>query len=144
MNPGRIMLRWVDRSGFEFGAHQLSDGSLRLIALVTALLQPRELLPQVIVIDEPELGLHPAGVRLIADLIKAVAADRQVIVATQSPKLVSEISVDDILVVERAEDELQYGYTTVKHLDREQLQPWLEDFDLGTLYDMNVTGGGPQ
>jgi predicted ATPase len=145
LNAGRIQLRWRDRNPqYEFGPHQLSDGSLRAIALITALLQPDELMPAVIVIDEPELGLHPNAVATIAQLIKAASAKRQVIVATQSPKLVSAFEPEDIVVVERQEDEKGLGYSTLQRLSKESLGTWLEQYDLGQLYDMNVTGGGPQ
>ncbi|TAK22590.1 MAG: DUF2813 domain-containing protein [Chloroflexota bacterium] len=110
LNPGSISLRWRDRNpDYEFGPHQLSDGSLRAIALITALLQPEELLPSLIVIDEPELGLHPNAVGLIGQLIRAVAEKRQVLVATQSPRLLSEFEPGDVVVVERDEDEMGYG-----------------------------------
>lgn len=90
LNPTRIQLRWRDRSpDYEFGAHQLSDGSLRAIALITALMQPEELLPALIAIDEPELGLHPIAIATVAQLIHAVSKKRQVIVATQSSRLIA-------------------------------------------------------
>ena len=145
LNAGRIQLRWRDRHPqYEFGPHQLSDGSLRAIALITALMQPDELMPSVIVIDEPELGLHPSAVATIAQLIKAASAKRQVIVATQSPKLVSAFDPEDVVVIERQEDEKGLGYSTLQRLSKEHLGTWLDQYDLGQLYDMNVTGGGPQ
>lgn len=145
LNQGRIELRWRDRNpDHEFGPHQLSDGSLRAIALVTALLQPDDLMPSVIAIDEPELGLHPTAVATVAQLIQAASAKRQVIVATQSPKFVSAFAPEDVVVMERNEDARGFGESTMKQLTREQLGAWLDDYDLGQLYDMNVTGGGPQ
>jgi len=145
IDPSRVQLRWTDRNpDYEFGPHQLSDGSLRAIALITALMQPDDLLPSVIFIDEPELGLHPSAVGLIGSLIKAVSAKRQVVVATQSPRLLAEFSPEDVVVVERHEDEKGYGESKFKRLTREELGAWLDDYDLGALYEMNVTGGGPQ
>lgn len=145
LNSGAIQLRWRDRNpDYEFGPHQLSDGSLRAIALITALLQPEELLPTVIVIDEPELGLHPSAVGLVATLIKAASAKRQVIVATQSPRLLSEFAPEDVIVVERKEDEKGYGESNFQRLSASELGDWVKDYDLGALYEMNVTGGGPQ
>jgi len=145
LNEQRIQLRWRDRNpDYEFGPHQLSDGSLRAIALVTALLQPEELLPSLIVIDEPELGLHPSAVGAVGTLIRSASAKRQVLVATQSPRLVSEFTPEDIVVTEREEDSSGYGVTTLRRLTKEDLGAWLEDYNLGALYEMNVTGGGPQ
>ncbi|MCW3099910.1 MAG: chromosome segregation protein [Chthonomonadaceae bacterium] len=145
LNTGRIQLRWRDRNpDHEFGAHQLSDGSLRAIALITALLQPEEMMPGLIMIDEPELGLHPSAVGLIGSLIKAASLRRQVVVATQSPRLISEFEPEDIVVVEREEDTKGDGQSIFHRLSREELGDWLKEYSLGTLYEMQVTGGGPQ
>lgn len=145
LDERRIQLRWTDRnSEYEFGPHQLSDGSLRAIALITALMQPEPLLPSFIILDEPELGLHPGAIRLIGQLIKAASAKRQVLVATQSPRLLSEFEPEDIVVVERGEDREGYGESTCHRLSREELGDWLKDYDLGALFEMNVTGGGPR
>jgi predicted ATPase len=145
LNGSRIKLRWDDRNrDYEFGPHQLSDGSLRAIALITALLQPEDMLPAVILIDEPELGLHPNAVGIVASLIKSTSAKRQVIIATQSPRLLSQFSPEDVVVVERNEDESGLGESTFQRLSSEGLGEWLRDYDLGSLYEMNVTGGGPQ
>lgn len=144
LNDRFIMLRWRDRSGEVLGPHQLSDGTLRTIALVTALLQPEETMPSIMLFDEPELGLHPHGVKIVADLLKAASSKRQVIVATQSPLLIRDYDPADIAVIEREEDRDQRGATVVKRLDPAELACWLEDYDLGQLYEKNVTGGGPQ
>jgi len=145
LNPRHIQLRWHDKNpDYEFGPHQLSDGSLRAIALMTALLQPEELLPTVIFIDEPELGLHPSAIGIVANLLKAVSVKRQVVVATQSPRLLAEFAPADVVVVEREEDDKGYGESTFKRLAAEELGDWLKNYDLGTLYEMNVTGGGPR
>jgi predicted ATPase len=144
-NPNGILLRWRDRNpDYEFGPHQLSDGSLRAIAIITALLQPEKMLPTVIFIDEPELGLHPGAIGVVASLIKAAAAKRQVIISTQSPRLMAEFAPEDVVVVERDEDERGFGESRFERLSREQLGAWLDDYDLGALFEMNVTGGGPQ
>lgn len=145
LNGTRIQLRWRDRNpDHEFGAHQLSDGSLRAIALITALLQPEEMMPGLIMIDEPELGLHPSAVGLIGSLIKAASLRRQVVVATQSPRLISEFEPEDMVVVEREDDASGEGRSLFNHLTREALGDWLTEYNLGTLYEMEVTGGGPQ
>lgn len=145
LNPTRIQLRWRDdESEYEFGPHQFSDGSLRAIALVTALMQPDELLPSVILIDEPELGLHPAAMGVIADLIKEVSEKRQVVIATQSPPLLSAFSPDQVIVAERRTYENGFGESIYRRLSSDELSLWLQDFNLGELYEKNVTGGWPQ
>jgi len=145
LSRGRIQLRWRDRGGdHDFGAHQLSDGSLRAIALITALMQPEALLPTLIVIDEPELGLHPSAIATVATLIRAVSKQRQVIVATQSSRLIAAFEPEEVVVVAREEDARGHGASTFQRLSDEALGAWREDYDLGQLYDMNVTGGGPQ
>ncbi|MCX6361662.1 MAG: AAA family ATPase [Armatimonadetes bacterium] len=143
-NDRFVMLRWRDRSGEVFGPHQLSDGTLRAIALITALLQPDELLPSVMLFDEPELGLHPAAISLIAELMEAASQKRQVIVATQSPLFIRNYEPSNVVVAEREESSERRGSTTLRRLDPDALAGWLEDFDLGELYEKNVTGGYPQ
>lgn len=140
LNDRFVMLRWRDRSGAVFGPHQLSDGTLRAIALITALLQPEETMPGVMLFDEPELGLHPHGVCIVAELLKAAAEKRQVIVATQSPLLIRDYDPSDIAVMEREEDREGRGATVIKRLDANDLAGWLEQYDLGQLYEKNVTG----
>ncbi len=145
LNPRKIQLRWSDKSGdYEFGAHQLSDGSLRAIAIITALLQPEEMLPSVIFMDEPELGLHPSAIAIVAGLVREVSSKRQVIVATQSPGFLAHFSPEEVVVVERTEDKQGFGESTCRRLSRVDLSAWLEEFNLGELYERNVTGGWPQ
>ena len=145
LDPTRILLRWRDRNlNHELGGHQLSDGSIRALALVTALLQPEETMPGILLLDEPELGLHPSGIALIASLIKSVSTKRQVIVATQSPRFLAEFRPEQVVVVERREDAHGFGESTFTRLDPHELKGWLEDYDLGALYEMQVTGGSPR
>jgi predicted ATPase len=115
----------------------LSDGSIRFICLVTALLQPDP--PSTIIIDEPELGLHPYAITLLASLLRSASTRMQVIVSTQSVPLVDEFSVDDLIIVER-----EQGDTVFKRLDEEELQTWLEDYTLGELWEKNILGGRPR
>ena len=136
---GRVLLRWKAKGTDKtFGAHLTSDGSLRFFALVTLLNLPPEMLPDVILLDEPELGLHPAAITLIADMIRAVGDQRQVIVATQSPLLVDAFSLDEIVVLE-----LRDGATEFRSLDPEDYQEWLGDFTTGELWQKNLLGGRP-
>ena len=136
---GKVALRWRSRhSDKSYGAHLTSDGSLRFFALVTLLNLPVEMLPDVVLLDEPELGLHPKAIALVGDMIRALAENRQVIVATQSPLLVDTFELDEVFVLEDRD-----GRTQVSSPDTEQLQTWLEDFSVGELWQKNLLGGRP-
>ena len=140
-NPNNIMLNWYDIHGETlFGPHQISDGSLRFMALATLLLQPPAMIPGVLVIDEPELGLHPAAIAELAGMIKTASKYSQIIVATQSTRLVDEFGVEDIIVVER--DENSHG-SVFRRLDSKQLAEWLERYSVSELWEKNVLGGQP-
>lgn len=137
---GKVLLRWRARWATKtIGAHLTSDGSLRFFALVTLLNLPPEMLPDVILLDEPELGLHPAAVTLIGGMIKSLSEERQVIVATQSPLLVDAFDLQDIVVLESEE-----GRTEFRKLDADKYRIWLEDsFTPGGLWQSNLLGGRP-
>ena len=137
---GKVELRWKAKwSDKTFGAHLTSDGSLRFFALVTLLNLPSEMLPDVILLDEPELGLHPAAVDLVGGMINSLATERQVILATQSPLLVDTFDLDETIVLN-----LQEGRTEFKKLNPEDYQIWLEDgFSPGDLWRQNFLGGRP-
>jgi predicted ATPase len=139
LNPRNIALHWRAKGAdYEFGPHQLSDGTLRAIALFTLLLQPEEDLPGLIVLDEPELGLHPAALAVLADLLKSASRHSQLLIATQSAALIDHFEVDDIVTVN-----LQDGCSTFERLDSERLKDWLEEYTLSELWQRNVIGGGP-
>ena len=137
---GNVRLRWKARWGEKtFGAHLTSDGSLRFFALVTLLNLPGEMLPNVVLLDEPELGLHPAAISLIGGMIKALAVDVQVIVATQSPLLVDEFGLEEIVFLE-AND----GRTNFRRLNTMNYREWLDaGFASGELWQKNLIGGRP-
>ena len=137
---GKVLLRWRAKwTDKAFGAHLTSDGSLRFFALVTLLNLPPEMLPDVIMLDEPELGLHPAAIALIGGLIKSVSAERQVIVATQSPLLVDAFDVDEIFVLD-----IEDGKTICRKLESANYRRWLEDgYTSGDLWRKNLVGGRP-
>ena len=137
---GKVLLRWKAKGTDKtFGAHLTSDGSLRFFALVTLLNLPPEMLPDVLLLDEPELGLHPAAIALIGGMIKSLAEERQVIVATQSPLLVDAFGLDEIFVLE-----LQEGRTEFRKLAPDDYQVWLDDnFTSGELWQKNLLGGRP-
>ncbi len=139
LNENRIRLEWRHRgSDAYFDVSSLSDGSLRFIALATLLLQPVELRPSVIILDEPELGLHPYAITMVASLIQQASVERQVALATQSPLLLDHFRPEDVLVTERAA-----GRTTFRRLDGTALKVWLEDYSLGQLWEKNHFGGRP-
>jgi predicted ATPase len=139
LNPQYILLKWRSRQrDYEFGPHQLSDGLLRFIALTTVLQQPIQTLPRVLVIDEPELGLHPAALHLLARMIESASRHTQLVVATQSAALVDEFLPEDVLVVNQHE-----GASQFERLREERLKDWLQEYTLGQLWEKNVVGGGP-
>jgi predicted ATPase len=134
-NPDVIFLNWLEKGSDEyFNAHHLSDGTLRFIALTTLLLQP--VLPSTIILDEPELGLHPFAISKLAGMIKKAAVQSQIIIATQSVNLVNEFSADDIIVANREDNQ-----TVFKRQSEESLKTWLEDYSIGELWEKNVIGG---
>ena len=138
-NPDLIQLEWLQTgTDYPFLAHQLSDGTLRFICLATALLQPDA--PPLMLFDEPELGLHPYALTLLANLLSQAADDsRQIIVSTQSAQLLNEFSPEDVVVAERAS-----GQSFFRRLDSAQLSEWLAEYSLGELWQKNVLGDGPR
>jgi predicted ATPase len=139
LNRNTIALRWR-QSGVDedFSCHQLSDGTLRFIALATLLLQPRDDRPPLVFIDEPELGLHPYALGVLGGLIHRASEGMQIVAATQSPGLLDAFAPADIIVVERAREA-----TVFRRLAPEPLQEWLEEYKLSELWEKNVLGGRP-
>ena len=139
LNEDKIRLEWRHRgSDAYFNAASFSDGTLRFIALATLLLQPVRLRPSVILLDEPELGLHPYAITLLASLVKQASVETQIILATQSPILLDHFEPEDVLVADRVD-----GGTCFTRLGSEQLAVWLEDYSLGQLWEKNELGGRP-
>ena len=137
-----VSLNWTDSSAndYVFTSDQFSDGTIRFIALATLLLQPAKTMPSVIIIDEPELGLHPFAIDQLAEMIKDASLHSQVIIATQSPMLIDSFEPGDITVI----DQDRNTNSTVAHrLDAEQLKHWLEDYTVSELWVKNVIGGLP-
>jgi predicted ATPase len=139
-NNEQIALRWTQKEHDDtLIPSQLSDGTLRFICLATLLLQPTELQPSTIIIDEPELGLHPFAITILAEMVKKAAVSKQVVLATQSVELLDNFDVDDVIVVDNGENGSEF-----KRLDEEQLKLWLEnDYTLGELWNKNIFGGRP-
>jgi predicted ATPase len=136
---GTVLLQWREQgSDMLFSAHQASDGTLRVMALVTLLLQPDANLPDLIILDEPELGLHPFAINVIAGLLKSAATSTQVFLSTQSMTLIDYFEPEDIIVVDRPDRD-----STFRRLDSAQLDTWLDDYSLAELWEKNVIGGRP-
>ncbi len=135
-----IELEWLQKNNSDtpLKAYVLSDGSLRFICLITLLLQPSKLLPDTVLIDEPELGLHPYAISVLADVIKQVSEEKQIIISTQSVELVNQFEPNNIIVVNQ-----QDGSSTFDRLDAKSLSGWLEDYALGELWKQNIFGGRP-
>ena len=133
-----VRMRWKDKNSehYTFPIASISDGTLRFIALATLLLQPEPL--KLIIIDDPELGLHPSAVNTLADLIHIASSTSQIIISTQSPGLVTNFSPEDILIAET-----RNGATDIIRPDSQELQDWLEDYTLGEIWQKNLMGGNP-
>ena len=139
LNPRNILLngRQLGRD-YLFGPHQFSDGALRAIALTAIFLQPEEELPNLIVVDEPELGLHPDAMIIISGLMRAASSHTQVLVATQSPTFLDQFAPEEVVVAESKDNASQY-----RRVSPGELADWLQQYSLGELWQKNVIGGGP-
>ena len=140
LNRRKVILEWEHEGTDDyFDAASLSDGTLRFMALATLFLQPKRHRPSVILVDEPELGMHPYAITLLASLMKQASNETQVIVSTQSSLLLDHFEPEDVLVADRAD-----GATQLKRLESSGLGSWLEDYSLGQLWEKNVLGGRPR
>ncbi|MFC1636571.1 AAA family ATPase [Planctomycetota bacterium] len=134
-NPDETLLEWRQKgSDYPFHPSQISDGTLRFICLATALLQPNP--PSIILLDEPELGLHPYALAILAGLIQKASIRTQVIVSTQSAALIDHFKPEDIILVERKNNESVFD-----HPNTERLKIWLEDYSLGDIWSRNILEG---
>ena len=132
-----ILLEWLHTgSDAVWDASALSDGTLRFIALAALLLQPKELIMPTILLDEPELGLHPQAITLLANMVQRASAHSRIILATQSPRLVDEFQPEQVIVANRVD-----GATELTRLNADDLAAWLSDYSLGDLWEMNEFGG---
>ena len=133
----KVRLEWRQKgSDYPFQPAHLSDGTIRFICLATALQQPR--LPSTIVIDEPELGLHPYAINLLSELIQSASQRTQLVVSTQSPLVLDQFSPEDVVVVNRRD-----GRSVFERLNPDELADWLQDYSVGELWQKNVVQGGP-
>ena len=140
MLTGGTVQFYLHETGFEtpVPATRLSDGTIRFVALLATLLTPVP--PPLVCIDEPELGLHPDAISLVADLIIDASERMQLIVATHSDALVSALTgkPDAVVACER----IGAG-TTLRRLDSAKLADWLKDYALGDLWRMGELGANP-
>ena len=137
LNPEKIRLEWKEKgSDAYFNGKHISDGTLRFMALTTLLLQPEA--PQIIIIDEPELGLHPFAINKLAGLIKKASIKTQIIISTQSVNLVDNFEPEDIITVDRSDNQ-----SVFKRQNTVELHDWLNDYSISDLWNKNVIGGRP-
>jgi len=139
LNPDKIRLEWKHKdSDAYFDASSLSDGTLRFMALATLFLQPDTYRPSVILVDEPEIGLHPYAITMLASLVRQASVKTQVIVSTQSPLLLDHFQPEDVLIADRVD-----GGTQLARLEPAKLEKWLQDYSLGQLWEKSELGGRP-
>jgi predicted ATPase len=139
INPGKIKLEWRQHQSDSYldGA-ALSDGTLRFICLATLLLQPDSLMPSLILLDEPELGLHPAALTLLVEMLRSASDRHQILAATQSATMLDQLTPDEVIVAEQLD-----GASTFRRLDEASLRDWLDEYGLAELWLKNVLGGRP-
>jgi predicted ATPase len=137
LNESQILLEWREKgSDAYFNASSFSDGTMRFVCLATLLLQPD--LPSLVLIDEPELGLHPSAIAVLASLLESASTRAQVVVATQSVTLINQLKPEQVWTVDRED-----GQSVFRHLAKEDMSAWLEDYSLGDLWEKNILGGRP-
>jgi len=133
----KVNLSWRQKSSdYPMQPYHFSDGTIRFICLATALLQPNP--PATIIIDEPELGLHPFAIHVLGELVQSAAKKTQLIIATQSPSFIDQFSIENIIVVSRKD-----GASTFERLEEKDFNAWLEKYSIGELWSKNVITGGP-
>ena len=134
-----VILNWQGKDSEQvFGPHQFSDGTLRAICLTTLLLQPEDELPQLIIVDEPELGLHPYALNVVAGMFGKASYHTQILISTQSSSFLDNFNPEDVITVDREGKESQF-----KRLNPQELETWLEEYSLGEIWEKNIIGGGP-
>ncbi len=136
-NDNLVRLKWISHSyDYVMDIDDFSDGTLRFICYVVLLLQPSELIPETIIIDEPELGLHPKALETLVSMLKVVAENKQVIISTQSVELINYFDIEDLIVVDRLREDSNF-----KRLKKADFEAWLEDYSLGEMWNKNIIGG---
>lgn len=146
----KIQLQWREEgSEHVFSAHQASDGSLRFMVLTALLMSPPQRLPRILILDEPELGLHPKALATLANMISLASQHCQILIATQSSEFLDHFEADDLVIVDRTRFDLQANemkekaFTVMTRKNSEDWATWLEDYTLSELWNKNVLGGKP-
>ncbi len=140
INNQKILLKWLHSDSDEpFSANQLSDGTARFICMATLFLQPHSLKPNTIILDEPELGLHPAALDVLADIVRSASKENQIICSTQSVTFANNFAPEDFIVVDQ-----KSGASSFKRLETESLTHWLDEFGMGDIWSKNLIGGRPE
>ncbi len=146
LNPigDSIQLKFKEKnSDLEMGSFRLSDGTIRFIAMTTLLLQPKSSIPKVIIIDEPELGLHPLAIDILSEMINIASKNSQIFITTQSERLIDYFEPKNIIVVDRKGDMEGRFYSDFKRLDNEELKEWIVEYKLSDIWNSNIIGGRP-
>jgi predicted ATPase len=131
-----VRLTWRQKgSDYVFSPGHFSDGTIRFVCLAAALLQPNP--PTTIVLDEPELGLHPEALSVLAGIVRSSAARMQIVLTTQSPALLSEFEPEHVVTVDQID-----GASQFRRLDPASLAEWLNDFSVGELWQKGTIRGG--
>jgi predicted ATPase len=137
LDPEQIRVEWKQpRKRSSAPLHALSDGTLRFLALSTLLLQPNP--PTMVLMDEPELGLDPVALGILAAMVRDVSASRQVVLATQSPTLLDHVDPADLIVAEHRD-----GATTVHRPEQAALRSSIEERSLGQWWIQHLLDGAP-
>lgn len=122
-----IRLRWKHKGSDDyFDATVLSDGTLRFICLATLLLQPH--LPTLILLDEPELGLHPFAMQLLAALMRSASEKTQIIASTQSVTLANQFGWEDMVIVDQVNNA-----SVFRRLQESEVAEWLKQYEFEAL-----------
>ena len=129
-------LSWADADGAPRNQTELSAGTYRFLALAALLLGPRAWLPSIILLDEPETSLNPYAVTLLGAMLKSASAQTTVLATTQSPILLDELNVEDVVTIERS-----HGRTRFYRHTQHDVETLIKDHSLGELWQKNVLGG---
>ncbi len=116
----------------------LSDGTARFICLATLFLQPESLRPDTIILDEPELGLHPAALDVLAEIVHVTTKETQVICSTQSVAFANLFMPKDFIVVDA-----ENGVSRFQRLEEKRLVEWLQDYGMGDIWAKKLIGVRP-
>ncbi|NEW61189.1 AAA family ATPase [Sulfurovum sp. bin170] len=139
-----IQLKFKEKnSSLELGSFRLSDGTIRFIALTALLLQPKNTLPKIIIIDEPELGLHPMAIDILSEMINIASRNSQIFITTQSERLIDHFEPKNIIIMDRKQDANNRYYSDFKKLNNQELSEWTDEYKLSDIWNSNIIGGRP-